>query len=77
MMTRVPRRRFLPILALTALVIAAPRVAGQAPGLNLDTATIADLQAAFASGVLTSERLVEAYLARIEAYDQQGHASTR
>jgi amidase len=72
MMTRAQRRPFLSVLALTALVIAAPRVAGQAPGLSLDTATIADLQAAFASDVLTSERLVEAYLARIDAYDQQG-----
>ena len=40
--------------------------------LDLATATIADLQAAFAAGTLTSEELVSAYLARIEAYDQQG-----
>ena len=40
--------------------------------LDLATATIADLQAAFAAGTLTSEDLVSAYLARIEEYDQQG-----
>ena len=43
-----------------------------ATGLDLATATIADLQAAFAAGTLTSEDLVSAYLARIEAYDKQG-----
>jgi amidase len=42
--------------------------------LDLATATIADLQAAFAAGTLTSEELVSAYLARIEAYDQHGPA---
>ena len=39
---------------------------------NLSEATIADIQKAFASGALTAERLTEMYLARIEAYDQQG-----
>ena len=40
--------------------------------LNIETATIADLQAAFADGSLKSEQLVSAYLARIKAYDKQG-----
>ncbi len=40
--------------------------------LNLETATIADLNAAFADGTLTSEKLTAAYLARIAAYDQKG-----
>ena len=39
---------------------------------DLQTATIADINAAFDAGALTSERLVELYLARIEAYDKQG-----
>jgi amidase len=43
-----------------------------AAGLNLETATIADLNVAFASGTLTSEKLVEAYMKRIEAYDKKG-----
>src|SRR6201993_3414985 len=42
--------------------------------LNIETATIADLNAGFAEGTLTSEQLVSAYLKRIEAYDKQGPA---
>ena len=44
----------------------------QAKPLDLATATIADVQAAFADGSLSSEQLVSAYLARIQAYDKQG-----
>ena len=40
--------------------------------LELTTATIADLNAAFANGALTAEDLLAMYLRRIEAYDQQG-----
>jgi amidase len=40
--------------------------------LNLTTATIAELQAAMEKGALTSEKLVELYLARIDAYDKKG-----
>jgi amidase len=54
------------LVSLMALSIAS------AKPLNLATATIADLQAAFADGSLTSEQLVRVYLARIEAYDKQG-----
>jgi amidase len=39
---------------------------------NLSDASIADIQEAFEHGALTSERLVELYLARIEAYDSDG-----
>ncbi|ATC64760.1 glutamyl-tRNA amidotransferase [Nibricoccus aquaticus] len=39
--------------------------------LNLNTATSADIQAAFKAG-LTSEKLTAAYLARIDAYDKKG-----
>jgi len=42
--------------------------------LDLSTATIADLQAALTRGSLTSETLLQLYLKRIEAYDQQGPA---
>jgi amidase len=41
----------------------------RAAELNLSTANIADLQAAMGKGALTSEKLVELYLARIDAYD--------
>jgi len=44
----------------------------QATGLS--ALTIADLNRAFASGALTSERLIELYVARIEAYDKAGPA---
>ncbi|MES2825313.1 MAG: amidase family protein [Pseudomonadota bacterium] len=44
----------------------------QADSLNIETATIADLNKAFASGKLTSEKVVEAYLKRIATYDKQG-----
>ena len=41
---------------------------------GFSSATIEDLNAAFDAGTLTSERLVEMYLARIAAYDQSGPA---
>lgn len=41
---------------------------------NLETATIADIDAAFDAGALTSEKLVQLYLARIAAYDENGPA---
>ncbi|MCU1262743.1 MAG: glutamyl-tRNA amidotransferase [Bryobacterales bacterium] len=50
----------------TAIVPAAART------IDLDSATIADLNAAFDSGALTSEKLVQMCLARIQAYDRQG-----
>ncbi len=43
-----------------------------AESIPLASATIADLNAAFKAGTLTSEQLVTRYLARIEAYDNQG-----
>src|SRR5690348_13709936 len=39
-------------------------------GLDLETATIGDLQRAMASHRLTSVQLVDRYLARIKAYDK-------
>jgi amidase len=47
-------------------------LASHAGTLNIETATIADLDAAFAAGKLTSEQLVGMYLKRITAYDKQG-----
>ena len=41
---------------------------------KLEEATIADVQAAMKSGKLTAHRLVEMYLAQIDAYDQKGPA---
>lgn len=46
--------------------------AWQAPHAELEEQTIADLRAAMAGGALTSQRLVEAYLERIQALDTSG-----
>jgi Asp-tRNA(Asn)/Glu-tRNA(Gln) amidotransferase A subunit family amidase len=46
--------------------------AGSAPAFDVQEKTIAELQAALASGAVTSRQLVLGYLARIRAYDLQG-----
>ncbi len=46
--------------------------AGVSQQIPLSEATIADLNTAFESGAVSAEQLVTMYLARIEAYDQQG-----
>ena len=56
---------------LLALGLTIPTLSAQ-KSLDLDAVTIADVNAAFASGTLTSERLTQMFLARIEAYDRQG-----
>jgi len=40
--------------------------------LNIETATIADIDAAYATGKVTATKVVDAYLKRIAAYDKQG-----
>jgi amidase len=47
-------------------------LASQAIALDLETATIAELEGAMKAGTVTSEKLTQAYLARIAAYDKQG-----
>jgi len=44
----------------------------QAEVLDISSASIADLNQAYATGKLTSEKVVAAYLKRIEAYDKRG-----
>jgi hypothetical protein len=62
----------------TALIAANSRTArGVAPvrperTFDLQSATMADIQAAMDAGALTSEGLTQLYLARIAAYDKQG-----
>jgi len=58
------------LIALTLAIFPIFRV--NAAELNLTTATVADVQAAFKAGTLTSEKLTSLYLARIEAYDKKG-----
>ena len=40
--------------------------------IDLDAATIADINAAFKAGTLTAEGLIEQCLARIRSYDREG-----
>lgn len=58
--------------AVLAMALLAP-VSARKP-LDLDSATITDLTAAFKANTLTSERLVQMCLARIEAYNLRGPA---
>lgn len=71
--TRSRTRTFRPIrlLLTVSLLLAAPGAAF-AQDFELEEATIAEVHAAFLSGDLTCVDLVQGYLDRIEAYDQQG-----
>jgi amidase len=61
--------RFSACISIGALLCSA---VARADTLELSNATIADLQVAMSKGKLTSEKLVQLYIARIEAYDQKG-----
>lgn len=71
------RRSALPVLpralatALLCVFAEVPAAAAQRP-IDLDAATIPDLQAAMDAGTLSAETLVQRYLARIAAYDRAG-----
>jgi amidase len=69
-------RRMLVLLTMAALVAGPlPASADQAaPGIDLDSATIPDLQHQMAHGRLTSVRLTAAYLHRIEVVDRKVHS---
>ena len=60
------------LLVLTAILVWVPPAA--AKSIDLDAATVADINAAFDAGTLTAEKLVQLCLARIDAYDKQGPA---
>ncbi|MDT8319593.1 MAG: amidase family protein, partial [Xanthomonadales bacterium] len=62
------------VLVITLLLISgAVQGLDRAPrSFDLQSANVADIQDAVAAGALSYERLVELYLARIEAYDDQG-----
>src|SRR5262245_3497089 len=66
-MTRALHSLACAIVLLTAVASGSARQA-----IEIDSATIADLNAAFKAGTLTSEKLVELSLARIDAYDRRG-----
>ncbi len=67
-MTKHGCRYLIASLLAAAVALAAPRK------IDLDAATIADLNAAFDAGTLTSEKLVQLSLARIQAFDHRGPA---
>jgi amidase len=78
-----PRRYLAPALSLLVALLAiagcgSPESAKQASTaakpFELMEATVADVHEAFKTGTLTSRKLVEMYLARIEAFDKQGPA---
>ena len=64
-------KRVLYSVVASCALVGALYVPARAAGLNIETATIADVNAAFADGTLTSEQLVKTYLKRIEAYDKR------
>ena len=58
------------VFSLCAALAASTAV--QARTVEIDQATVAEINAGFTAGTLTSEKLVAASLARIAAYDRQG-----
>ena len=56
---------------IVALLVTLRPVFG-AKTIDLDAATIADINAAFTAGTLTAEELVQRCLARIRSYDREG-----
>jgi amidase len=59
------------LVAVLALILTVHPLAAQR-AVDLDAVTIADLNAAFDKGTMTSERLVQTFLARIQSFDRQG-----
>ncbi|OYZ17109.1 MAG: glutamyl-tRNA amidotransferase [Sphingomonadales bacterium 28-64-96] len=57
-----------------AVLMAMAAASAEAAPIEVAEASIIELQAALASGAATSRQLVQAYLARIAAYDQAGPA---
>lgn len=62
------------VIAATVAMITVGAIPAPARAATLDitTASVSDLRAAYATGRVTSELVVQAYLARIAAYDRQG-----
>ena len=75
-LTRAIGRSSLPLVLAAGLATCEGQTAGGdadgGPTASLDETTIRAIQDAFASGTLSCQQLVEHYLSRIEAYDDQG-----
>ena len=64
------RRDF--ILATTVAAVAAPEIVLAKAAVTVEELTLSDIAAAFADGRLTSRRLTQTYLDRIESVDRRG-----
>ncbi len=62
------------VVAISAIVAPSVTQDVQAAVFTLEEATVSDINRAFDAGALTAEQLVQLYLNRIAAYDQQGPA---
>jgi amidase len=61
------------LMAVTVMLLAnGARAESAGKAFHVDEATISEVHAAYKSGALTATQLVQAYLKRIEAYDQAG-----
>lgn len=60
------------LLAFAATLALAPLASAATATFDLATANVADINAAFDAGALTSEKLLSLYIKRIEAYDKAG-----
>ncbi|HEY0947759.1 MAG TPA: amidase family protein [Opitutaceae bacterium] len=69
---RASRALLVALTAFSAAALALLPATSRAATFELTSATIADINAAFEAGALTSEKLTQLYLARIAAYDQAG-----
>jgi amidase len=63
-----------PAIAALACLLLGEAGGARAATLDLQSATIAELNAAIDAGALSSEKLVQLYLARIQAYEPKLHA---
>jgi len=67
-------RRSVALLAFALAQVSAFIPSARAADFELSTATAADIRAAMDAGALSSEKLVQLYLARVAAYDKKGPA---
>jgi len=70
----VPARSFHKLCCCLLVALSFVMVSIPAAAIDLRSATVQDINRAFDAGTLTSEELVRRYLARIEAYNEQGPA---
>src|SRR5437763_17045470 len=65
-------KRCVSLVLVLVTVLAAASAFGKT--IELDSATVADINAAFDAGTVTAEQLVQLCLARIDAFDRKGPA---